>query len=329
MKAPLADRWRVITHRREGRSFAQIQRITGFSGSFVRRWAIAADEGRGAEDRQRRGRPVVVAAGVRKKIKRKIANKERRSTRRVAREVGVGATTVRRVAKSFGLHPYRKRSKPFLTDAHKKRRVKFARNYAKHDWRATMMSDEKIFHLFPRGNSQNDVVWAKSADDVPTRQRVSKSAGFMVWGGITYYGKTRLVKIDGTLNAESYQSVLRRAMLPAAKRLFGDTAWCFQQDGARAHTAKTTQQWLNDHVPSYIPKDDWPANSPDANSIENLWAIMDDRVAARKPSSIDELWAAVQREWKALPLDLVKKLIDSQPTRLREIKKANGGYCKY
>lgn len=267
--------------------------------------------------------------GICKQIKRAIQNKERRSTRRVAVMVGVGATTVRRVAKQAGLYPYHKRSRSFLTDKHKQRRRKFARAYAKHDWRATVMSDEKIFHLFPRGNSKNDVVWAASSDDVPARQRVSKSAGFMVWGGITYCGKTKLIKIDGKLNAAAYQSVLKRGLLPSARRLFGNSPWCFQQDGARPHAARSTQQWLQANVPTFIPATDWPANSPDANSVENVWAIMDDRVAARKPRTVDQLWAAVQREWNALPLDLLEKLIDSQAQRLRDITKARGGYCKY
>jgi transposase len=329
MKRPVADRWAVITHRRSGKTFAEIERVTGFSHGFVRAWAIAADDGRGADDKGRSGRPPKVTAEVRKKIVKNIKGKERRSTRVVARTTGVSRRTVARVAKSAGLRPYHKRKRPLLTEDHKKRRRNFARKFAKHDWRATMLSDEKIFPLVPAGNSKNDVVWAESVDDVPPRSQVSKSASIMVWGGITYYGKTPLKIIDGTINSASYQKILRGTMLPAAKRLFGERHWCFQQDGARPHTAKATQKWLKQNVPSFITKDEWPANSPDANGIENLWSILDDRVAARRPKTVDELKRTVKREWRALPLALIRKLIDSQPKRLREIKKAGGGHCKY
>ena len=32
----------------------------------------------------------------------------------------------------------------------------------------------------------------------------------------------------------------------------------FQQDGAPAHGAKTTQEWLGQHCPNFIGKDCWP-----------------------------------------------------------------------
>ncbi len=53
-------------------------------------------------------------------------------------------------------------------------------------------------------------------------------------------------------------------MLPSADQLFKDADFIFQQDVARAHTAKSTNSWLNDHGFSVL---DWPANSPDLKRI--------------------------------------------------------------
>ena len=184
-KARTADRWSVITHRREGKTKAEIVRITGFTKPFVSRWANAADEGRDAEDKPRLGRPPKVTAAVRRQIKRMVKDKERASIRKVAAAAGLSKETVRMVNKQHGLHPYHKRKRPHLTDDQRRRRLGFARKYSKHDWRATLMTDERIFNLFPPGNTKNDVVWSDSADSVPPRQRVAKSAGFMVWGGIS------------------------------------------------------------------------------------------------------------------------------------------------
>ncbi len=58
-------------------------------------------------------------------------------------------------------------------------------------------------------------------------------------------------------------------MLPSADQIFKDADFIFQQDlaVAPAHTAKSTKSWLNDHDVGVL---DWPANSLDLNSIENL-----------------------------------------------------------
>lgn len=329
MPARLHDRWAVITHRRAGKSPATIKRITGFTWNFISRWCKAADEGRTGDDKTHTGRRSMVTSGARKSIKRKMEGKTKQSTRGVATQVGLSHETVRKTARQLGLKPYHQSMKPLLSAVHKRRRLAFAKQYRDHQWNRTMMSDEKRFYLFASGNRKNDVVWARNASAVPTKPRVGKSPSIHVWGGITRYGKTPLVKIEGNLNAAGYQSILNDTMLPAAKQLFGSDAWWFQQDGSPVHTAQSTQQWLTKKKLKFIPKAEWPANSPDANSIENLWAILDDKVRARRPRSIDALWRIVREEWNAIPLSTIENLIESQPARLAAIRSARGGHTKY
>src|SRR6218665_1829341 len=46
----------------------------------------------------------------------------------------------------------------------------------------------------------------------------------------------------------------------------------FQQDGAPAHTARVTQEWLHANCPEIIEKDRWPPNSPDLNPLDyHVW----------------------------------------------------------
>ena len=42
----------------------------------------------------------------------------------------------------------------------------------------------------------------------------------------------------------------------------------FHQDGARAHNAKTTLEYLDLNVPEYIPHEMWPLNSPGFNPCD-------------------------------------------------------------
>ena len=93
----------------------------------------------------------------------------------------------------------------------------------------------------------------------------------MVWGAMSPAGVGPLCFLRSRVNAAVYQEVLEHFMLPAADQLYGDAYFIFQQDLAPAHSAKTTSTWFKDHG---IPVLNWPANSPDLSSIENLWGIV-------------------------------------------------------
>lgn len=329
MKSSLAKRWRVINLRNDHEAIAAIRRKTGYNEKFVIRWAHAADQGRDAQDKPRSGRPPKLTDKIIKTIEKKMKGKKRASTRKISAQMHLSRSTINRGSKLAGLYPYHRCKKPLLSLQHQQRRLTFARDFANLPWKRTMMSDEKYFLLFPAGNSKNDVVYAKDGADVPPIPRVTKSAGIHVWAAISYYGKTKLVRIEGNLNAAGYVKILQRHMLPTAREVFRNGRWWYQQDGARPHTANITQKWLADNVPNFISKAQWPASSPDANCLENLWSYVDSRVQARNPKTIDGLWRIMKEEWKAIPQSLLKKLFDSQPVRLQAIIAANGGTTKY
>lgn len=322
-----ADRWAVITHTNSGKSIAQIVRLTGFTWDFVSRWAGRAKANQGGHDKPRAGRPKSITTPMVAKIKKTI-KKDQQSIRSVARTVGVSRESVRRISRA-NLYPYHQPARPMLTEEHKRRRRKFARDYAGFDWRRTVsFTDEKWFSLSPRGNSKNDVVWRENASLVPPKRRVAFAPRFMVWGAITYNGVGPIVRIEGNINALSYQATLAGA-LPGIQARLGKDGWCLLQDGAKPHAAKSTQTWLAENVPSFIPKEDWPPNSCDANCLENMWSILDTNVHRRQPRNKEELWRFVQEEWAAIPLATIRKLIDSQPSRLAAIRRAWGGDTTY
>ena len=78
------------------------------------------------------------------------------------------------------------------------------------------------------------------------------------------------------------KTLLENSLLPAAKEWFGDEkeGWELQQDKATCHTAKSTKAWLERHEVAVV--DGWPTKGDDINPIENLWAILDERLEDKK-----------------------------------------------
>ncbi|KAI6656095.1 hypothetical protein LOD99_1428 [Oopsacas minuta] len=74
-------------------------------------------------------------------------------------------------------------------------------------------------------------------------------------------------------------SILTRKLLPNMSRAI------FMQDGAPAHTASRTQEWCKNNMPTFWAKGEWPGNSPDLNTIENLWSILQEKLNEMKPST--------------------------------------------
>ncbi|UYV72569.1 hypothetical protein LAZ67_9003782 [Cordylochernes scorpioides] len=96
----------------------------------------------------------------------------------------------------------------------------------------------------------------------------------------------------GTMMAQRYvDDVLRPVTLPY---LQGVPNALYQQDNARPHTARISQQALQDV--QMLP---WPPYSPDLSPIEHVWDIIGRRLhALPQPRSEDELWQMVLKEDK-------------------------------
>ena len=102
----------------------------------------------------------------------------------------------------------------------------------------------------------------------------------------------------------------------------------FMQDGASAHTARTTSKWLEDHKINFWRKEEWPPNSPDLNLIENLWSILEETIKDRKvePQSLRQLETALLKSWDKIKLESLENLYMSMPARVKDVVRCKGDY---
>ncbi|UYV66473.1 hypothetical protein LAZ67_4001803, partial [Cordylochernes scorpioides] len=226
----------------------------------------------------------------------------------------ISTRTISRRLVANGLHSCRPlRSLP-LTLPNRRQRLEWcrARSTWMTEWHRVVFSDESRFCL--SSDSRRVRVWRRRGErsnpaaivERPTvRQR-----GIMVWGANAYDSRSPLLRIQGTMTAQRYvDDVLRPVTLPY---LQGIPNALYQQDNARPHTARISQQALQDV--QMLP---WPPYSPDLSPIEHVWDIIGRRLhALPQPRSEDELWQMVEREWRAIPQDAIRTLIDSLPRRV-------------
>ena len=101
----------------------------------------------------------------------------------------------------------------------------------------------------------------------------------------------------------------------------------FMHDGAHGHRSKLVSDFLQK---KNIKTFGWPANRPDLNPIENLWAVLKDKVAEEHPTRAKDLQMVIKRKWtQQITAEYCKHLVQSTSCRLQAVIKNKGGHNKY
>jgi transposase len=236
----------------------------------------------------------------------------------IAQKLGISicAQTINSIRKMLRFKYQLPHRSPLITEKQEQKRMDFCmKSLAGNiDWAAeVIISDESRFGLFD--DSRRMWIQRGVYTDLTMRATPKHDASFMVWGAIGRNFKSKLVFIEGNLNADGYQQMLtENGILVDMRNHFGESPGYFQQDGAPAHRAKKTMTFLQKEI-NTIP--DWPPNSPDLSVIENVWGILKARIARRGPKTIPELKAILQEEWNNLDQAMLDELIASMPWRFR------------
>ena len=147
----------------------------------------------------------------------------------------------------------------------------------------------------------------------------------MIAEGISYYGLSRLIFLEGTMNDFAYGQacIFYKEDIVAIRDKYG-VKLIFEQDGAATHKTKANITLLN----KLFTKNDWIQNAPNspdlAYPIEDLWAIIKPRVKRRNPTSIPELKKFLLEEWSSVPIELVQNLCKGFLNRIHKVLELKG-----
>ena len=291
--------------------------------------------------KSRNGRPALLTERDRRKIVRSVITGHHSTAVQLQRTLqadslipDVSINTCRRVLYKAGLKGRVKRKKPLLKKEHRKKRQTLARVHAGwtlNDWKKVVWSDESKFNVF--GSDGREYCWRRDGEafrDQNIQPTVKHGSGSVtVWGCMTWDGVGFLCRINGNMDGELYRSILGGELIQTLE-WYGlqRDGIVFQHDNDPKHTAIATKKWLGDNQFQVMI---WPPQSPDMNPIEHMWNELDRRIRKRLvlPKSTDDLWAAIEEEWEAIPQSTCQNLIKTIPERIHDLWKAKGGITRW
>jgi transposase len=325
MKHSIKNRAVVQYLASKGHRPSSIAKILGVNRDFVYRWKDREDVGRLAGS----GRPPKLDRQTLRAIERKLTSKARPGQRQVGRELGLSQRTVGRGAKMLGLKPYRVIPKPPLNSSQQRKRVRFAMEHKDQDWDEVVFEDEKTFIVGREPNKKNDVVYAYRPSDVEFVPKVRHPPKLNVAAAIFKGGRSELNIFSGNMTAVKFASILEDTVLPAAEEYYEDGSFKLIMDSDPKHTSRAARDVLDQRGVDYVSRDDWPANSPDLNPIENVWSMLVDALNKNPPSTVRQLRSRLKAEWKKLAQSKINNAIDSMPERLKLVREAKGKAILY
>ena len=130
------------------------------------------------------------------------------------------------------------------------------------------------------------------------------------------------------VNAEVFLKTLRNVVKPWMIEVAQGRPYVFQQDGAPAHTSHRVQNWLDNNVDMFWPKEFWPPNSPALNPLDSLWSVLEKESNKRCHNSVDSLRAAIEDAVASIPDDHVVNACCRFRSRLETIIEAYGGWIE-
>ena len=160
----------------------------------------------------------------------------------------------------------------------------------------------------------------------PSQPLSHGSENIMLWGCFSAKETGRLHWVKGKMDGAKYREILNENLFSSARTVKMGHGLVFQHDNDPKHMAKATKEWLKN---KHIKIMEWPSQSLDLNSFENLWRDQQIRVTQQQPTNLKDLERICKEEWAKIPPGICKNLVTNYRKRLAAVLANKGFFTKY
>ena len=332
MSLSIKKRWEIIflTSHKLGPqlSYKRVSKVVKCTPSTVQKWVMRWKEtgevedevGRGAKRKTTPKQDLAIAKAAKAAPE---ADASDLSVSLKRQRIDLSDRTIQRRLNEAGLSYGPVLKKPLLKIDHREKRLQFAQAHLDDDFENIIFTDESTFRLF----GFKKKVWRRAGEPFVVRT-VKHPAKVNVWGCFSSKGFGKLVLFTENMNAPLLVKIYNKGLLPSAAKWFSgeEDEWVLQED-RRSQTHLKVGQTMEAAEKRH------PHGLASAvarfKSHRKGWAMMEVRVAQRKPQNLDALKRIIREEWKRLTPEFSTALVSSMKKRISAVIESSGDYTLY
>lgn len=346
MKLSVAQRKQIAELYKDKVPIATIADRFKCSPSTASKWAHRGQQPNASfEDAPRSGRPKTLQQPERSKARRMaLSNKTVTQIKRSInkqRQQPVSSGPVRR-ALIDSKNPLRwvpvNRGRK-LSAVNKSDRLAFCVKHRRSQCKAWLYGDSKFYYMYKDGAGKVHCRWhnvQQQAEVINTGDPiVTHFYGFVgkdFKSPLYFVAPTPAARSKARKGPEAYASKHFIAMLPKVKRDLVKKGKHSRRhpimlDHARQHSSRASRAAISGLALHLI--EDFPAQSWDINIIENVWGVLDSKLAAmggRLPTTPYGWRMRVKRAWDSISQSTINKLVADVPNRMARVVQQQGAW---
>ena len=236
----------------------------------------------------------------------------------------VSLTTIKRARKYLGWIKSKPKYCQMIRETNKQLRKAWCEVQIanKEQFEDVIFSDECTVQL----ESHSKLCFRKIGEPRKLKHKPKHPYKVHVWAGISARGPTKLVIFTGIMTSIRYCEILKAALLPSISSMFPD-GHRFQQDNDPKHASHYTRNYMHNNGVKWWKT---PAESPDLNPIENVWAALKSFLRDQvKPTNEATLVQGILKFWESMKPAVCKRYIHHLQKVMPKVVAENGGPSGY